>query len=424
MPRSLVIRLNNEQIALGPATALPVHCSNLPMEHMRFRSYPEVCWRVEMLTFEAASGCLQVRVTDYACTDLPSFEKQLPKAEIRMLLFEKLDWAELQRWLTSFQKIKLLDFLTNLDARPFALPDFWKAPEKPKAKPPLQEKSELRHFTVKLSWQEVQLKTGHALCLIQAPDGKGELSVRVYNDFLLPEFDAIKLWFAKKLKANRLVLQVQGRFAQGQWEELSAQCELIDKIGPELLQSVRYQRAWALTKAPERYQPDKSLFTTDDIFDAFNDTAEGGNAFQDDENSLLQLLLEQSNIKNRKQLAFLAGKQAADVRLRYTLHPQFGFLFCIRGETGLHFVWELLNSHATYVWSTEAEAHQSELPWTAVEATINNIRIQGRDQYKRSYFQNPDSAILQFNIITHEHRGSNFIDDFPKWKHRMLELLG
>lgn len=402
---------------------MPVAASNLPMNHMRFRSFPEVSWLVEMLAYEAAAGSLRLRVIDYQCTDTKRFEQQIPKAEVRQLLFEQFDWAELQRLLSSYQKIKLLDFLTNLEARPFALPDFWKAAEKPKIKPQAEIKAEYREFSLKLNWQDVIIKTGHVFCSIQAPDSKANYELRIYNDYLLPEFDAIKLWFAKKLKANKIVIKVSGQFKQGQWDDLKATSEIIGKIGPELLQSIRYQRAWSLTKAPERYQPDKSLFTTDDIFDAFNDTADGGNAFQDDENSLLQLLLEQSNIKNRKQLAFLAGKQAADVRLRYTLHPQFGFLFCIKGENGLHFVWELLNSHATYVWSTDGMPTAAHIPWAAVENTINSIRLQGRDSYKRSYVHNPEADDLIFNIITHEHRTSSFVDDFPKWKHRLLELL-
>ncbi|MFN3530361.1 MAG: hypothetical protein ACK417_10620 [Bacteroidia bacterium] len=421
MPRSLVIRLTNEQIALGPDTSLPVGCSNLPMEHMRFRSFSEVCWRVEMLAYQAQQGILQLRVIDYQCKDSKAFEQQIPKAEVRRLQFEKLDWAELQGLLSSYQKSKLLDFLTNLEARPFALPDFWKAAEEPKMESEAEIEAKYREFTLKLNWQDVIIKTGHAFCSVQAPDSKTSYELRIYNDYLLPEFDAIKLWFAKKLKANKVVLKVSGQFKQGHWEDLKATSEIISKIGPELLQSIRYQRAWSLTKAPERYQPDKSLFTTDDIFDAFSDTAEGGNAFQDDESSLLQMLLDQSNIKNRKQLAFLAGKQAPEVRLRYTLHPHFGFLFCVRGERGVHFVWELLNTHATYIWSADAEG--ADLPWAAVEATINSIRIQGRDSYKRGYTQNPEGAALLFNIITHEHRASDFIDDFPKWKHRLLELL-
>jgi len=102
----------------------------------------------------------------------------------------------------------------------------------------------------------------------------------------------------------------------------------------------------------------------------------------------------------QRQLAYLAGtKQSQNHKLRYTLNPNFGFLFLIEGAKNKHFVWELLNSHATYIWSIDKSVKEIKLQFKRVESIINMIRTSGRGNYKRAFRNNHQDNDLVFRVI-------------------------
>jgi len=165
-------------------------------------------------------------------------------------------------------------------------------------------------------------------------------------------------------------------------------------------------------------------FTSGDIFDEFAPDEKEGNIFNQSEEEILKFLLEKSNVRNRKQLEYLAGqKQVAHTKLKFTLHPFFGFLFTLEGERMNHFVWELLNSHATYIWSAGKGEDELALQYRRVEDAINQVRNSGREQYKQAYRISPNDPDLIFNVIVHENVNSPFIDGFVMWRHRLNELI-
>ncbi|MDP2188264.1 MAG: hypothetical protein Q8J69_06240 [Sphingobacteriaceae bacterium] len=425
MGKTVVIQITNDQVLLSPGINLPIAHTNIPVAHLRFSSHNPIYWEVEQLSFDAAAGELRVRVVDYESRKVNLFKQQAPKKAIYRLLFEKFDWLALQRQLTSFQKSMLQDYMDNLETHPFSYQISKIVPPKkitPVA-PPTAASRQKVVFAQSLKWPAVQLKMGYAECRVDHPHREQEVVVRVNNDFLLPEFETIKAWFAKKLQRKRVDVVGSWEEVDGQIENLRVKSEVIGLIGPDLIESIRYQRSYALTKAPSRFLPDKSLFTTDDIFDAFEDSLEGGNVFGQEDADILQFLLEKSEVRNKKQLAFLASQQLAGEKLRYSLHPNFGFLFVLEGENCRHFIWELLNSHATYLWSIEKTAGSITAQWQRVEAVINSIRTQGREAYKQSYRAEVATDDLIFNHLPHEKSGSDFVDHFPRWRHRLLEHL-
>jgi hypothetical protein len=319
----------------------------------------------------------------------------------------------------------LLDFIDNLEAHPLSYQIEKIIPNQTKSVPAVQANSGRTKvvFAQSLKWTEVQLKLGHALCQVKHPQGEEAVTVRVINDFLLPEFETIKPWFAKKLQRKRVDVKGSWEEVDGKIENLRADSEVVALIGPDLIESIRYQRTYALSRAPGKFQPDKSLFTTDDIFDALEEGGEGGNVFGQEDADLLKLLLEKSEVRNKKQLGFLASQQLAGEKLRYSLFPNFGFLFVLEGDTARHFVWELLNSHATYLWSIDKSAGTLATQWQRVEAVINSIRSSGREAYKQAYRREAVADDLVFNHLPHEKANSDWVDHFPRWRHRLLELL-
>jgi hypothetical protein len=255
------------------------------------------------------------------------------------------------------------------------------------------------------------------------PELKQLLRFKVDNDFLLPEFEYIKSYFVKALGARKFDVNATIFLEHGKPVETSASSALIRKIDENLIDSIKNIRTNNIFKAPFKGNIDKSLFTAEEIFGEFGPD-EAGNVFSQSEEEMLRQILEKYKVRNRKQLEFLAGvKQAAGSRLKFTLNPYFGFLFTVEGEKMNHFIWELLNSHATYVWSLDKGDGAMARQYRRVEDAINQVRNCGRDNYKQAWHTSHIDQDLLFHVIHHDDAGSPMIDGFVKWRHRLGEVM-
>lgn len=209
------------------------------------------------------------------------------------------------------------------------------------------------------------------------------------------------------------------RERDGEILQVKAHSSEIAKINNRLITTVKYLHTRKITEPPKVVTVDKGLFTSDDVFESATEQ-QLGNTFRLNEKELLQMLADLKGVRNKKQLEYLAGKlQARDERLRFTLHPVFGFLFFVKGEAMNHFIWELLDSHATYVWSFDREHYDRKNQYRIVEEMIQQIRDHGRQHFKRSY----NRREVLFHVIRHEKIGSDFNDGFAVWRSRLDEKL-
>ena len=129
-------------------------------------------------------------------------------------------------------------------------------------------------------------------------------------------------------------------------------------------------------------------------------------------------------MRNAKHLQYLSGaKHSERHMLKFTLKPIFGFLFFIEGERQNHFCWELLNSHATYLWSFSKVESEFQFQYARIEKTISLVRQIGRDEYKREFKNGNIDGDLIFSVINHPDVNSSFKDGFVEWKHRLKERL-
>jgi hypothetical protein len=425
--KEIIVKVNNSGIYLNPALKLDFSQTNLPKEHFSFKK--EYYWVADMLWFDTDEMELVLQVSDFNATDIIPFENQKPKKEIHKLRFQKLNWEQLEPQLSYFQLSKLQPILEEIEEdgqepefvrkqREQLLKSITGEFEKPgKDREVIEEK-----FWAEFS--EASFKLGYISITRHIKSLGRKLQFQIYNDEILPEFEHIKFWFSKKLQSRRFEVMARIILQGGEVLETHASSKHIDKISSELVDSIRFQRTYALTKATIASQPDKSLFTADDIFQQGNTEDLEGNVFRQSELDILQILSEKYSVRNRKQLEYLAGKkQSPGQKIRYTLSPNFGFLFFIEGEKMNHFVWELLNSHATYIWSIEKGEATIQAQFKRIESIINNIRTMGRENYKKAFRQNLQDNDLVFKVITHKHTGSDFVDDFPKWKARLNEHL-
>lgn len=426
MGNELIIKVCNDRIYFNPRLSIPIQQTNIPKKHLTFRFHQDFFWKVEMLGYNSSDKCLKVKVAEYGTSEISKFDQQQPKKDVKQLLFEKFDWEKLEPLLTSYQKIKLREILFNIDASHFSRGDVLTTTA---SKPELTI-AELQPRVVKstedfwIDFTDAHFMLGYVTFKKYIKKLGKELDFKIPNEHILAEFENIKFWFARKLKTKKFKVSVFITLKDDQLTEVLATSKHIDQITPEFIDSVKYQRTFALTKEPRFGNPDKSLFTADEIFSEIDTDDLEGNVFNQSEEDILNFFLEKSDIRNKKQLAYLAGKkQSENHKLRYTLAPNFGFLFLVEGLENNHFVWELLNSHATYVWSIDKQQREIDLQFKRIESIVNTVRTSGRENYKRAYRNNHQDNDLVFRVINHEHVASDLVDAFPKWKSKLNEQL-
>jgi hypothetical protein len=195
-------------------------------------------------------------------------------------------------------------------------------------------------------------------------------------------------------------------------------------ITPNIIESVKYDRTLALTRPPKTTNPDKSLYSTEDIFNLIDPDNKEGNVFNQSEPDIIKSLTQNDQVRNRKQLEYLSvTKQTTKSKIHYTLNPLFGFLFLTEGKERYHFVWELLQTHATYIWSIEKEEKEVVTLYPKIEEILNIIRLIGREEYKKTYSNRNMGFNFSFKAIEHQDISINLDDGFSKWKIRLDELL-
>jgi hypothetical protein len=198
------------------------------------------------------------------------------------------------------------------------------------------------------------------------------LDFKITNENILTEFDNIKYWFSKKLKIKKFKVKAYFTLIDNRLTEFTATSKDIDNIDQNLIEGVKVQRTLGITKSIRPQEIDKGLFTADDLYSLDNKNDLEGNVFKQTEKDILDMLIEKCSIRNRRELIYLSGsKQSLNYRIRFTNYPNFGFIFATEGELNNHFIWELLNSNATYIWTVEKGKNEIELQYKRIEKIIN-----------------------------------------------------
>lgn len=437
-----IIRIAGGSIFLSPVDSLPMASTTLDPEKMRFRPGREFFWETEIIGYEQDTSTVRLRVIDYSPSVITGFENQKLKHPVRFIGFDPLDWKQLEPQLSFYQFNHMLYLLEEGQG----LPNITKAvnmseeisgvapvgslsvsgPYQPAvaaettALPTIRviEERFMHYFT------EAEFSTG-CVKLVKSFKWHAEpLIISIENSDLIPEFDLIKSFFHKAFSGQKK-FEVLARF------ELSgdtisgstAYSPQIAMINETLIEGVKRAQALSFIRTlPPKV--DKSLFTADEFMGHYADNEKEGNVLKQTELDILKASLSNLALRNRKQIEFLAGsQQSPQHKIRFTLKPVFGFVFMIEGQTMNHFCWELLNSHATYLWSFNKAGSSPEKQYRRVELIIASIRESGREYYKNNYHYIAHEPDMIFSVINHRQANSAIVDGFPDWKHRLLERL-
>ena len=409
--RTVILHVTNEGIHVNPLHCIPWARTNFPdKRHFDFSESRSHDWRVRQDAYDPGTGLLTVTVLDLHVVDPePVFSRQMPKSPVQRIHIQGLAWPDLQAQLSMYRKDAFTEFLSK-ETNPPTSPSVPGATGVMKRTVPIDSRVSLSKVRFKLGFVEMEIR------LNGIPD---PVRIQVSNPHILPEFDIIKPFFAKMLGKRTLQItgsaEVVGRLVRS----TSCTSADLDRINDHTISTVRRLVLRDSIRSKPSLSPDKELFSSDEFF-ADTPAQALGNTYREQERLLLEEIIEAQSVRNGAQLRYLAGQlQEADSPLKFTLHPHFGFVFHHAGETMHHFLWELLNTHATYLWSLPKGPFSASAGYRLLEREINAIRDQGR----MTYLHQIDRSAFVFHRIPHEHSCSAFIDGFPIWRARLTEKL-
>lgn len=449
MERKRLIRISNNRVYLTPAMSLPLSQTTLKGEYLSFRTVEDIYFEIEVQGYNKDKQEISVEVIDYKPSDPQHFNQQVPKAPVNFIWFKPLSWQRLERYLSSYTKNALLKRNIVYEEAGYikiseqAVSSFGAVTEKGlnlagEAGTAVsdneagfatnrQHQPVIENITeeAKIYYNDAVFELGFLSVAYKSRALKGSFNLRIENHFLLPEFNVIRNYFPKVLGGKKqFTIKVRFTLTDKVVTGIRTSSPEIERINEELLDSVKRLRVASLSTTPLHIAVDKALFTSADVFDAFEENGQDGNVFSQSEQDILNMLIEVGNVRNARQLQYLAGsRQSTKQKLRFTLKPDFGFLFFIEGETKNHFCWELLNSHATYLWSFNKMDAEIKFQYKRIEDIINIIRDMGRENYKQHYRHNQATSDLVFSSIDHRDAGSALKDGFVEWQHRLRERL-
>ena len=406
LDRTRIVMIDKHGISLTSDFRLNWSDTNLPEEHFSIDPRADFPWKILLKTYDRNRQHLIVEVVDYYPPNSDLFGGQQLRQVIKTLEFETLDWHYFASFLSSYKKAALIPYIS--DSSDVYIPD--------------QNERNYR-YKLKVNFKDVRFTQGAINFWSDLPALNEPVELQVDNMHIIPEFEFIKSYFSNALGRKSFDVLVDLSLKDKRIENIRCHSKQIAAIDEKMISTLKSARVLGLKKAPKVVVVDKHLFNADEIFDQYYDEPDA-NLFHQKPEDILKSLTTMGVVRNRKQLEYLAGrKQLSDQRILISLAPHFGFLFIASGHQKNHFIWELINSHATYVWSFPGSTKLLGNQLKKIEQIIGIIREQGREKYKSSYRTNLTDLTYQFNTVLHRHADRGVVDPFPGWKYRLEELL-
>lgn len=232
------------------------------------------------------------------------------------------------------------------------------------------------------------------------------LEFEIENEEIRPEFEVLKPYFAKVLKAKQVRIDIFAEMENGVILSQLATSADIDHINKEIVESVKFQ---FLNKHFIGQTPisEQNILTTDKL-------SETGKVYSNVEN-IIEDLLKRKQYKHSRYIQFLADRHERNVmKLRFVLQP-FSFVFLLKGEQDYHIVLETLDTEeATYIWHTDKNKTALMATIKDIDRQLNIIREKGRQAYL-------EAAPENFSKIVHDYSEDN--KGFVLWKSQLEERM-
>lgn len=423
-----IIRICDGKIHLNPTWSMSVDQTNLAEGEVKFRSNVDVYWEIEFNENSFSAGTLHVSVVNYNPSKTEVFNSQNVNDNLHNLDFKGIIWDELNKLLISYKPnplfnagIVINDHTINDRKKEAPFKSFENFSTTSFVNPSPKPKTFINYETIAVPYADADFQDQKISFTWSFSWHPSSIRFNIENIWLRKEYDFIKVYFERALNCRQTFsVNVTVIITEGIVTSAVAESHIIKRIDKTIIDSIKYKRVVNLLKAPST-RKERSLFTTDDIFNNFNEDA--GNIFEQTGIELLNYLVSYKKVRNEQQLKCLASElHPANYKLRFTLNPFFGFVFYLPGKSYDFFCWELLESHATYLWSFSRNVGLPvDVLYDTVEEQISIIEEIGREQYKRKQRENQS---LDYNFISLEHTKINETDQaFENWKRKLDEIL-
>lgn len=399
--RVLHIEFRKQGVYFNESEYIVFDQTNLTKEKVLFSAETPHPMILIMSSFNKVTGELNVEIVDYNKHDRILFQNQKPKADIKYLAFRNIIFDKLKPHLSFYSYSKLEALISDEKGKSF------------------QDANAKTHLIkTKVNLKKVHFKNGKVSFKHNLKWYKESKFLEIHNVHIVKDYEYIKYYFIKHFGRKSIDVEIEAKSTKERIQLISVFSPQINSISSNTIKILKTKAIEEFTnfRNRKRFTPD-SLLTIDDILKQNEDEAFGN--IDISEKEILFLLIDKHEIRNAKELAYLANQiQDENTSLYLNLNPKIGFVFVFFGEELLHFIWELLDSNATYIWSKKKGNFESALK--EIEKQISLIRSIGRAQYRHEF---ENSSTLYFNFLFHKTSKSEIDDPFPLWIKKIHELL-
>ncbi len=424
MSKRRFILIRNGKIYLTPNDSFGIENTSFPPDSLAFKS--------NVSTYlEVAGGYtneeLLLRIINYNPSDISPFNSQSLTTVIRLIRFENLDWQKFEKLLGSFRLNALKPFLDPLTINTptrtttfpkVSMPDFVIVPEQIEA---FKTREQTYNEEFEVSYKDAEFCNGYVEFYKTFSWSNTLIRFKIENPFIIAEFNLIKDYFAKVINGRkRFTVQIQATKKGLEIIDHKATSADISKVNTAIIESINIDRTKRLFNTTRKNNSNKATFTTDEIYAQLDEKA---NIFNQSEIDILNIIVDTYGRRNKRPLKYLSEKkQSNKQKLRFTLKPMFGFLFFIEGNNRDYFCWELLDSHATYLWAVERNSDTNRTLIATIETQIAIIQEKGREQYRRE-IKEAGNQELSFLFIDHKGIKLDEEEGFKEWKLKFDEKV-
>lgn len=434
-----ILKIKNKRFYFTENDFINIENTNIPSGSMYFKYKFDIYWEVELSDYDQESKSIRVKVIDYNPIEISNFVNQKQKRALRKIHFEKFDWLKIEPQLFSYTECQLIDIIFNHpiygnqnEINP--LPDninndgiVANSLIKKRIEEDLIDERKKSIIQINeifsYSYKNAEFKNGFVRVKYKHTLISKKIEIDITNNFIRSEFNNIKNYFPKHFNnGKKIIVQIKGEICFGQLIGYSATSEEIQSINEDVISKIKDLVTIDLFEHIPEEITDKSIHSVEGIFEKSKLEKPVKDFIKKDPTELLGTYLKIKKVKNKKQLEYLSGyKQKGNYQIKFTIKPFFGFLFYIESSKNNNFCWELLNSHATYVWSFNNQLDSND-KLNQIDNIINYIIKNGREKYKKLLKTNPHPDIT-FNLVSHKNKKNQNGDNFVEWKNKIEKIL-
>ena len=435
--KTVFLKISNTEIHFNETDSIPIENTTIPSKYIRFNTeYKDIFWEVELLKFDHESKLLSVRVIDYNPQNIRTFRDQKSNFPLSKILFDVLDWKQVEKQLSSYTPsvIKDIFFGVSINQEIDSRDSSWATPKSSFTRPgefepvsdlPIEKDSKTIAF--KSRYEEV-----HRINILDFRFYEGFVSTSkrlkntpvptelvIHNYVFRQEFEYIKDYFVKHFRRKTVKVYLEYEIESGQVKNIKSRCPDLEGIDDSVIEAIKVKRTNILRR-PSTIET-KTILDLEEIFLIMNDPSAGKNVFEQSEKDIINHFINIDGIRNKQQLSYLVNELLLGTeKIRFTIHPVFGFVIFYKTNNNSYFIWELLDSHATYIWYAENSALSKMSLFMEFEKAIEYIKGLGRENYKQAYKEGIINETIQFKSIYHKR---NKVSGIKDWKEKLASIL-